>query len=435
MRKESLGGQVLGFGAGSLLQKSLGALLIPLYIHALKPEGLGTLALIELVSSLALILIGLGIPHAMVRMASSEERQLANLLRTGVNPLLLSGIGSMLLLQLLAPFVILALRLGPESVLLLRITLITLPLLLLQRVFESLWRIQRRARRYSLVTTMGLGVTLVLTVAFLLGLGMAVEGILWARFWGALLVVAVGLADYGGLYLRGRTDRALRNRLLAFSLPIVPHKLNMVLNNSVDRLLLQYMIGPAAVGLYDLGARVGVLIQRAMAPFEMAYIPWMFRRFDRKQDSGDASISIVSNGMLVLIAAGTLVLGIAGPWAVDLLDHSSKFALPRELIPVLTLGFAVMLCYNVVSIPIFTAYRTKVMPLISGSTALLNIVCNLLWIPEFGVMGAAWATLASNLLMFLVGYLISRRLQKIPCRNGLLAMGSAAGLVLWRALL
>lgn len=431
---ESLGGQVLGYGAGSVLQKLLGVLLIPLYIHALTPETLGALALVELVSNLAVIVVGLGLPYAFIRLASSEEERLPDLVRTGVELTLISGLGLSLVLYAAIPLLLWAVKLGPDARILMVITLVTLPLVLLQRVAENLWRIQRRARRYSLVTSLGTGLTLVLSVWLLLGRGMAAEGILWARLAGAALVALVGVLDFGGVFLKGRHDPVLRGRLLAFSLPIVPHKLNMILNNSVDRLLLQYMMGPAAVGVYDLGARVAVLVQRMMAPFEMAYTPWMFRRFDRRQDPGSASVGMVTNGMLGLIAAGTLVVGLLGPWAVGLLDRDVNFPMPDGLIPVLALGFAVVLCYNVVSIPIFTAHRTKVMPLISGSTAALNIVCNLLWIPVWGIMGAVWATLASNLLMFLAGFVVSRRLQALPCRGGLLAMGLVSGLLLWGVL-
>lgn len=434
LENESLGGQVLGYGLGSVLQKLLGVLLIPLYIHALTPETLGTLALVELVSNLAVIVVGLGLPYAFVRMASSEQHRLADLVRTGVGLTLLSGLGSGLVLMAAVPLLLWGIRLGSEAAVLLRITIATLPLLLVQRVVENLWRIGRQARRYSLATSLGVALTLGLTALLLIVTRSGVEGILWARFWGAALVVAIGIRDFGGLYLKGRNDRELRGRLLAFSLPIVPHKLNMVLNNSADRLLLQYMLGPAAVGVYDLGARVAVLIQRMMAPVEMAYTPWMFRRHDQHQDGGDPRVGLVTNGMLGLIAAGTLVLGLAGHWAVTLIDTGGSFPLPPGLIPMLTLGFAVVLCYNVVSIPIFTAHRTRVMPLISGVTALANILCNLWWIPVLGVMGAVWATLASNLLMFLAGWVVSRRIQALPCRAGLLAMGGVGALLVWRAL-
>lgn len=431
LQLHAFGGQVLSYGAGSLAQKLLGALLIPLYIHALDPVSLGVLALVELVSNLAGIVVGLGLPYAYIRMASSEKDRLPDLLRTGVETTLLAGFVFSTLLWASIPVLQWLIRLGPETTVMFRIVLVTLPLQLLQRITENLWRIEGRARRHSFMTSLSVVTTLLITAWLLLVYDMGVVGILWARLAGSALVVGAGVYDFLPVFLKGRHDPALRRKLLAFSLPVVPHRLNMVLNNSVDRLLLQYMLGPASVGIYDMGARIAVLIQRMIAPLEMAFAPWIYRRYDEHRNPDDPAIRRLSNGMLAAIAVGTLGLGLAGPRLLGFIDKNGSFPVPGGLIEVLTLGFAIALCYNIVSIPIIMRQQTRIMPIISGAAAGLNILWNLWWIPALGVMGAAWATLASNLVMFGAGWYFGRRQLKITYTKGLMAMAAVSVLLLW----
>ena len=65
-------------------------------------------------------------------------------------------------------------------------------------------------------------------------------------------------------------------------------------------------------------------------------------------------------------------------------------------------GYFFFALYMVVSTPIFYSRKTGWAPIISGAAAMLNVVVNLVLIPRFGMLGAAWATLVAYLFMALV---------------------------------
>ena len=84
LRYSGFFGQMLNYGLGSILQKLLGILLLPLYIHALHPAELGALALIEVCQTFFTALGSLGIPYALLRFATDGSSSIGTLLRTSV---------------------------------------------------------------------------------------------------------------------------------------------------------------------------------------------------------------------------------------------------------------------------------------------------------------------------------------------------------------
>src|SRR5206468_3398569 len=68
----------------------------------------------------------------------------------------------------------------------------------------------------------------------------------------------------------------------------------------------------------------------------------------------------------------------------------------------------------VISIGVGRARRTQFNWVVTGSAALLNIVLNLILIPPYGMMGAAVATVAAYLVMFLGMAWWSQRVYPAP---------------------
>jgi O-antigen/teichoic acid export membrane protein len=98
------------------------------------------------------------------------------------------------------------------------------------------------------------------------------------------------------------------------------------------------------------------------------------------------------------------------------------------VIPVVVLAYLLHGAFLLVSIGIGIEKRARYYPLITAAAAGTNIVLDLLLIPRFGMMGAAWATVAGYFVMAALGGLISHRLYPIPLEVGRLGrIALAAG--------
>ena len=67
-----------------------------------------------------------------------------------------------------------------------------------------------------------------------------------------------------------------------------------------------------------------------------------------------------------------------------------------------------------VSVYFFYLEKTKQLAYVTILVSLLNILLNYLWIPVFGFEGAAFATMTSMLVQFLVTWLWSTKFIKLP---------------------
>jgi O-antigen/teichoic acid export membrane protein len=54
-----------------------------------------------------------------------------------------------------------------------------------------------------------------------------------------------------------------------------------------------------------------------------------------------------------------------------------------------------------------------IVPLLTGSAAVLNITLNLWLIPLFGAIAAAWVTLLTYGVLFLLAFVVGRRYQRL----------------------
>ena len=109
----------------------------------------------------------------------------------------------------------------------------------------------------------------------------------------------------------------------------------------------------------------------------------------------------------------SLALGVLAPWIVRLLARNEAFWPGADVVAPLAFAGALG-AYTVVAIGIGRLRRTQVNWVIAGSAALVDVVLNLLLIPEYGIRGAAAASLTAFTLMFVGMAAYSNRLYPVP---------------------
>jgi O-antigen/teichoic acid export membrane protein len=124
-----------------------------------------------------------------------------------------------------------------------------------------------------------------------------------------------------------------------------------------------------------------------------------------------------------------LALGALAPWLVQLLTTEEFYEAERVVAP-LAFAAAAFGAYIVVVIGIGRARRTRSNWIITGVAAALNVALNLALIPEFGMMGAAVATIGAYVTLFLGMAWKAQRVFPVPYqwRRVGTAFGVAIGL-------
>ena len=375
---------LLGLGTSVILARVLG------------PEGRGIYALAMLLPSLIVTFGNLGIGPATVYYVARGEFRREEIL--GNNILLSAGIGGIGVLAGLV--VVLFFRetvfpgVAPGYLLL---ALLLVPV----QVFSSYVRYvllgAQRIKEFNYVQIAQSAFSLGFVALALPGLRAGVTGAIVAGLFSwlvaDLLVFRFALRVSGGIDLK--PNRTYIKRATTYG--VQAHLSNILgfLNYRVDMFLVNGFLGPSAVGLYSVG--VGLVEKLWMISHAASTVLFPRVAAENEEQRRKEFTPLVARTVLWTTALGALVLALLSRWIVLLLY--SKAFLPavdalQALLPgIVALGAGRVLTNDIAGrgVPKFNIY----IGLLSVST---NVLLNFLWIPRYGIVGAAWASTVSYIV-------------------------------------
>jgi O-antigen/teichoic acid export membrane protein len=207
--------------------------------------------------------------------------------------------------------------------------------------------------------------------------------------------------------LRSSEIRATAFVFLTFGLPMTIFFLSSVLLDVGDRYVLNFLMGPGSVGVYDANYRlIAGLVVLMVAPITITLHPYLMRI----AGAGDAAQieRVIGNVVENLLLVGALTVGLTALLHADisrvLLGH--EFRAGSVVMPAVVAGVFFFNIGTFVHKPFEIAGRTRVMLVFGVIAATANIGFCFALIPVLGYVGAAYATLLSYLLYTVcVGYL------------------------------
>jgi len=133
--------------------------------------------------------------------------------------------------------------------------------------------------RYQIAQTI---LNIGLSLLFVVGLGMAWQGIIKAQLFTASVFILIGLIilTKDG-WIRFAFNRQYVKNALCFGIPLVPHALGQVIMTMTDRFFITTMVSLNATGLYSVGYSFGMIIGFIETSFNQAYVPWLYERLKR----------------------------------------------------------------------------------------------------------------------------------------------------------
>jgi O-antigen/teichoic acid export membrane protein len=175
--------------------------------------------------------------------------------------------------------------------------------------------------------------------------------------------------------------------------------------------------------------RIASAIILLLAAFRTAWPAFAYSIED--DDEAARAYSFVLTYLVAITSWMALALGVLAPWLVQLLTTEEFYSAERVVAP-LAFAAAAFGAYIVVVIGIGRARQTRSNWVITGAAAALNVALNLALIPEFGMMGAAVATVGAYATLFLGMAWKAQRVFPVPYqwRRVATALGTAIGLTL-----
>ena len=196
---------------------------------------------------------------------------------------------------------------------------------------------------------------------------------------------------------------------LKYSVPIVFHGLSQVILSQFDRIMIRNMIGDTAAGIYSFGYTVFSIINVTFTSLDSVWVPWFYKcRRNNELDSIKKYSSIYAIGILVLC----ICLMLACPELIIVLGSAKYVEAQYCTIPIVASGFFVFL-YTLPSCVEYYHEKTSYIAIATTFAAGMNVILNYYFILKYGYIAAAYTTLFTYILYFLVHYIIARKIEKM----------------------
>jgi O-antigen/teichoic acid export membrane protein len=248
-----------------------------------------------------------------------------------------------------------------------------------------------------------------------------IEYIFIANLLASLVTLILLLPQLKGL--RWVLDMKLWGRMLLYALPLMLAGMAGILNETVDRILLRYLLplspenAEAQVGIYGACYKIAILMVLFIQAYRFAAEPFFFSQMKNKDaklvyarimDYFIISVSLIF--LVTMLFLDTVFIWLTGP----------EFRGARNVIPVLMLAKLFLGVYFNLSIWYKLTGKTLWGALITLIGAAVTIGLNIYWIPLsddhffHGYYGSAWATFFCYSVMMIASYLIGQKYYPIP---------------------
>ncbi len=277
------------------------------------------------------------------------------------------------------------------------------------------WQVRKQALKYGTLQISQSLLNVVLSLALVVVLLKGADGRISAQVWTA------GIFAFAALWLlkRGNLLRVLRWRpdyireALRFGVPLIPHVGGMFLLASVDRFVINSELGLAQTGVYMVAVQFAAALALVFDAVNKAYVPWLFERLKRDQESEKRQIVRYTYGWYALILCGAALAFLIGPWLVTFVA-GEKYARAGDVIGWLALGQVFGGMYLMVTNYIFFSKRTGLLSLATIASGLFNVVLLFLLIDKFGLEGAAYAFCIAMATRFVLSWHVAQKRHPMP---------------------
>lgn len=198
--------------------------------------------------------------------------------------------------------------------------------------------------------------------------------------------------------------------MLKYSLPMIPNSVSWWISNSSDKYILLLFWGTAINGLYSVAYKIPSILTIFVSIFIGA---WQISAVDEfGSDASRNFFSDIHNKYEALLFTGGAALILMTKILASFL-FSNDFFEAWKYTPVLIYASIFNSMASFVGSIYTSAKKTTMLFISTLLAAVINIVLNLLLIPQYSAMGAAIATLISYGVVWLVRLIDSRKIMKL----------------------
>lgn len=433
---KKLAGQTMWYGVSSIFSRFLNYLLTPYLTHYLDPALYGEMSLIYAAIPFMNVVFTYGMETAFFRFSNknNNERHVYNI--GSLSLIFTTIIFTAILLLWRDPIAhLLKVEEHPQFVtwavwIIALDAIATLP-------FAKL-RNDGKPRKYAFIRVSSILINIALTVFFYtllprlahndpnslfghiydphLGAGYVIIANVAASAFTLLLLLPEFLA------IRFDWDSKLWKEMMIYSLPLLVAGFGGMINETFDRIMLGWwssapteMAQKAEVGIYSACYKLSILITLFIQAFRMGAEPFFFQQ--ARGEDAPKTYARVMNYFVITICFMFLVVALY----LDIWKHfitNPKMWEGLKVVPILLFANMCLGIYYNLAIWYKLSHKTNAGATITIIGALITLIINYAFIPRYGYVACAMATMLCYGSMMVISYIWGQKVYPVPYRTG-----------------
>lgn len=230
-------------------------------------------------------------------------------------------------------------------------------------------------------------------------------------------------------------NKSYFDKLIKYGSPFLIIGLAGMVNEVLDRQMIQSLVPGsvdekyAQVGIYSACYKLAIFMNLAVQAFRMAAEPFFFSKM---KDADAKEIYAKSFHYFSIFTLGVFLFVMAFlPWLKYLISPTYHSGL--NIVPVLLLAYFFLGVYYNLSVWYKVSDRPMMGTYITLFGAAVTMGFNWIFIPRYGIMAAAVATLACYFAMSIASFILGQKMYPVPYRTLRFAAYFALAMFIWQA--
>lgn len=423
---KDLGKHSLIYLIGGIAGVAASILLMPVYTRVLSKADYGIIEMIDTSRYLLIILLLAGFDPTMGKFYHSSplEDEKKAVVGTVFLFVLLSAIFWGGCLFSLNTFLSEQLLGSAAFVSFINLGLMLLVIQAMQTTGETYLNIRKKSLLFATLSLIKLTLNVVANLTFVVWLRIGPKGMLYGELLSSGIITIVLLSYLirsNGLHFSAKLFRPM----LLFSLPFIPNALSAAIMHRADRYFVQQYGSLADVGVYGVGYRFPFILNSLILS-SFGRIWYSASMYDiAKEKEAQQTHAKITTYFVTLYVMGQYLLAIFAPTIIRLLAAPDYFE-AWKVMQIVAFACALYAIHPFFTSGAFLKNKTWVLPISHVIPAALNIGLNMLLLPRYGYIAAAWVTVITYFAYSFLNYLICRAFY--PIKFEFVKMGTFLGI-------
>lgn len=211
--------------------------------------------------------------------------------------------------------------------------------------------------------------------------------------------------------VKWQLDRNILKSLLSYGWPIMIAGIAFVINENLDKLFLD-RLDPHINGAYSACYKIAVFMTLFITAFKMGAEPFFFNQ--AKTINAKENYAKILKYFTIIGALGLLGITVYIDLIKEIIIKNDSYLFALKIVPIILMANLFLGIYNNLSIWYKLTDKTRYGMYLSILGAIITIVLNVVFVPTYGFMVCAYATLVAYGTMMVVSYYLGRKHYPVP---------------------